>query len=189
MSDEVCRSFFLLVLPTGACQRKGAKHEATMCLKHVHSGSSLSGALINLSLSVDSITVFFCVRKPRDFLDHLSRIIVVGGGHIVFHAFLRCHRHLGPLLTKFNYMYSDRGSYRYSIDLLDMYTVYCIRAMTFRAEQGHHAIDLLHDLPEVRLLAGQGQGQEVQLGMRQVLSKASFGWLSLYTNRSNMIRN
>ena len=94
----VLRSFLLLVLPTGACQRKGAKHEATTCLKHVHSGSSLSGALIvNLRLSFDHF--------------HLSRIIVFGGGHIAFHALLRCHRHLGPLLTKFNYINSDRGSH------------------------------------------------------------------------------
>ena len=129
MSYEICRSFLLLVLPTGACQRKGAEHEATMCLKNVHSDSSLSGALIvNLWLSFDYRFDyrFFCVRKPRGFLDHLSRIIIIVflGGHIVFHAFLRCHRHLGPLLTKFNYIYSDRGSY-VSIYNISMY-ICCI---------------------------------------------------------------
>ena len=80
--NEVCRSFLLLVLPTRACQRKGAKHEDTMCLKHVHFGSSLSGALIiNLWLPFDYRFdyLFFCVGKPRGFLDHLSRITAFGG--------------------------------------------------------------------------------------------------------------
>ena len=93
MSDEVSRSFLLLVLPTGACQRKGATHEATMCLKHVHFGSSLSGALIvNLWLSFDysfDYRLFvhqFGLKASYGIQDHLYRIIVFLGGHIVFHA-------------------------------------------------------------------------------------------------------
>ena len=111
MSDEVCRSFLLLVLPTGACQRKGAKHEATMCLKHVHSGSSLSGALIvNLWLSFDYRFDYLRPKATR-FLGSSFSDYRFWGGQIVLHAFVRCQRHLGPLLTKFNYMYSDRGSF------------------------------------------------------------------------------
>ena len=39
------------------------------------------------------------------------RLSFLGGGHIVFHAFLYLIRHFGPLNTKLNYRYSDCSSY------------------------------------------------------------------------------
>ena len=92
MSHEVCRSFLLLVLPTGACQRKGTKHEATMCLKHVHSGSSLSGALIvNLWLSLDyrfDYRFFFFLRpKATRLLGSSFSDYRFGGGPYRFPSF------------------------------------------------------------------------------------------------------
>ena len=81
-----------------------------MCLKHEHFDSSLSGALfVNLWLSFDYRFDYrffvhqFGLKVSYGIQNHLSRIIVLiivfGGGHIVFHAFLRCHRHFRPLLT------------------------------------------------------------------------------------------
>ena len=77
-----------------------------MCLKHVHFGSSLSGALfVNLWLSFDYRFDYLSFSASESH--KASHIIflglsLLGGGHIVFHAFLRCQRHLGSLLTKFN---------------------------------------------------------------------------------------
>ena len=97
-----------------------------MCLKHVHFCSSLSEALIvNLWFSFDyrfDYRLFvhqFGLKASHGIQDHLSRVIafflllplfssvflfLFWGGHIVFHAFLRCHRHFGHLITKFNYI-------------------------------------------------------------------------------------
>mmetsp|Transcript_69695 Transcript_69695/g.110047 ORF Transcript_69695/g.110047 Transcript_69695/m.110047 type:complete len:274 (-) Transcript_69695:644-1465(-) len=52
----------------------------------------------------------------------------------------------------------------------------------FLLQQCHHAVDLLQDLGEVRLLAGQSQGQEVELRMAGILGFGSLHQCQGLTN-------